>query len=59
MALLDDETGAGTLEYGVMLALVAMVAIAGLLLLGGNSHSSLNRSATQFPSGSPGLSGTP
>jgi pilus assembly protein Flp/PilA len=59
VALLDDDSGAGVLEYGVILALVAMVVIAALLMIGNNSNSSLNHSANSFPSGAPGINTAP
>lgn len=35
-ALSNDEQGATAVEYGVMVALIAVVIIAGVTLLGGN-----------------------
>ncbi len=60
MRLLKDRSGAGVLEYGLIVGLIAMVAIAALLMLGGNSNSSLNHSMSAFPdSGRPGISTSP
>ncbi len=44
------------LEYGLILGLVAMVSVAALLMFGGDTNSSLNRSANQFPGGAPVVS---
>jgi pilus assembly protein Flp/PilA len=55
VGLLEDESGVGVLEYGVMLALVAMVVIAALLVMGGNSNNTLSNTAGSFPSGNPGV----
>lgn len=38
MGLLEDEKGQGMVEYGLILALVAVVAIAGLMLIGGRLY---------------------
>jgi pilus assembly protein Flp/PilA len=59
VSLLLDESGAGVLEYGVVLALVAMVVVAAMLMIGNNSNSSLNHSASSFPSGAPGIDPRP
>ncbi len=39
LGLLKDEAGQGMSEYGLIIALVAVVVIAGLTLLGGNLQS--------------------
>jgi Flp pilus assembly pilin Flp len=57
--LLEDDSGAGVLEYGVVLALVAMVLVAALLMIGNNSSASLGRSAGSFPSGAPAVTAGP
>lgn len=40
MGLLEEEKGQGMVEYGLILALVAVVAIAGLMLIGGRLYQS-------------------
>ena len=37
--LLDDESGATMVEYGLMLALIAMVAISAVIAIGQNASS--------------------
>jgi Flp pilus assembly pilin Flp len=53
MRFFKDRSGAGMLEYGLILGLVALVSVAVLLLLGGDTNSSLNRSANRAPGGAP------
>jgi pilus assembly protein Flp/PilA len=36
IAMIRDEQGATMVEYGLLVALIALVAIAGVTLLGGN-----------------------
>jgi pilus assembly protein Flp/PilA len=42
----SDEEGQGLAEYGLILALIAVVCIAALTLLGGNIATQLNKLAT-------------
>jgi Flp pilus assembly pilin Flp len=56
---LYDDSGYGTLEYGLILALVAMIAIAAFLFLGTGSDSSLSRSANGLSGSDPNLSAPP
>jgi Flp pilus assembly pilin Flp len=46
------------LEYSLILGLVAMVAVAALLMVGGGADSSLSRSANNFPQ-NPAVAATP
>jgi len=41
--MLRDRSGAGVLEYGLILGLVAMVAIGAILVFGGSTYTSLTR----------------
>jgi Flp pilus assembly pilin Flp len=52
---LTDDSGAGILEYGLVLSLVALLAIAALLMLGGDSSRSLSRSGNSFVTADPSL----
>jgi Flp pilus assembly pilin Flp len=56
---LYDESAYGTLEYGLIVALVAMIAIAAFLFLGTGSDSSLSRSANGLPGSQPNLGPPP
>jgi Flp pilus assembly pilin Flp len=56
---LYDESAYGTLEYGLIVALVAMLAIAAFLFLGTGSDSSLSRSANGLTSSDPNLGSPP
>ncbi len=47
-----DESGQGTLEYGLVLGLIAMIAVGSLLLLGTDTNSSLSDSAASINSAS-------
>jgi Flp pilus assembly pilin Flp len=47
-----DECGQGTLEYGLVLGLIAMIAVGSLLLLGTDTNSSLSSSAASINSAS-------
>jgi len=42
----DDERGATAVEYGLMVALIAIVIIAAVTLLGGNLNGLFNKTAT-------------
>lgn len=46
-----DETGATAVEYGIMVALIAVVIIAGVTLLGGDLLSLFNNVAGTVPDG--------
>jgi Flp pilus assembly pilin Flp len=50
MSFWRDDAGVGILEYGLMLALVAMVAIGALLVLGTSISSTISNDAS--PGGS-------
>jgi len=54
---LRDERAQGLLEYGLILGLVAMVAIGALLAFGNGSERTLERAGKAFASAAPG-SGT-
>lgn len=43
-----EETGATAVEYGIMVALIAVAIIAGVTLLGGNLQGMFNRIAARF-----------
>jgi Flp pilus assembly pilin Flp len=43
-----DESGQGTLEYGLVLGLIAMIAVGALLLIGNDTDSSLTSSAASM-----------
>jgi Flp pilus assembly pilin Flp len=47
-----DESGQGTLEYGLVLGLVAMIAVGSLILFGADTNSSLSSSAASINSAS-------
>jgi Flp pilus assembly pilin Flp len=47
-----DDSGQGTLEYGLVLGLIAMIAVGTLLLLGNDTSSSLRSSAASINSAS-------
>jgi pilus assembly protein Flp/PilA len=46
MALASRDTGATAVEYGLMVALIAAVIIAGVSLIGTNSGNTFNNVAT-------------
>ncbi|WP_458115439.1 Flp family type IVb pilin [Arthrobacter sp. D2-10] len=46
-----DETGATAVEYGIMVALIAVVIIAGVTLLGGDLLNLFNNVAGTVPDG--------
>ena len=48
---LRDRSGQGVLEYGLILGLLAMVAIGALLMLGNDSNSSLVRAGHSINAG--------
>ena len=48
-SLLQDKKGQGMVEYGLILALVAVVGMAGLILLGPQVRFELNRVKGLFP----------
>jgi Flp pilus assembly pilin Flp len=48
MTFLLDERGQGTLEYGLILGLIAMIAVGALLLVGNDTNGSLQHSASSF-----------
>jgi Flp pilus assembly pilin Flp len=50
-----DDSGYGMLEYGLVIALVAIIGVAALLFLGTGSNSSLSRSANSLPAGQPAV----
>ncbi|GAC1306638.1 MAG: hypothetical protein NVS2B3_11320 [Vulcanimicrobiaceae bacterium] len=45
ISFLRDESGQGLVEYALIIALVSIVAIAGLSLIGGKANNSLNGAA--------------
>ncbi|HMD02432.1 MAG TPA: Flp family type IVb pilin [Candidatus Baltobacteraceae bacterium] len=47
-----DESGLGIVEYGLILALVAMVAIGALLVFGNDITASVDRVGNDMPSAS-------
>jgi Flp pilus assembly pilin Flp len=46
--LLLDDAGQGLVEYALIIALVSIVALAGLSLFGGDSNNSLNKAANSL-----------
>ena len=44
MNLLHDERGQGSLEYGLIVGLIAMIAVGVLLLFGNDTNTSLQNS---------------
>ena len=51
--LFKDEKGATAVEYGIMVALIAVVIIVAVTLLGGNLQTMFNNVATQVPTTAP------
>jgi pilus assembly protein Flp/PilA len=49
----SGEKGATAVEYGIMVALIAVVIIVAVSLLGGNLQAMFNNVATQVPSTAP------
>lgn len=47
--LIGNEEGQGLVEYALILALIALVAIAAMTLLGGKVNNAYNNAATRFP----------
>ncbi|MEW1954408.1 Flp family type IVb pilin [Terrabacter sp. NPDC080008] len=47
-SLLNKERGATAVEYGLMVALIAVVIIAAVTLLGGNLSTTFNNVATKI-----------
>jgi pilus assembly protein Flp/PilA len=47
-AMLRSDDGQGLIEYALVIALVAVVAIAALKLLGGKVNNTLNNAANQL-----------
>jgi Flp pilus assembly pilin Flp len=47
--LFSEEKAQMLVEYALILLVVALVAVASLHLLGGNSNNSLNNSVQRFP----------
>jgi pilus assembly protein Flp/PilA len=47
--LLADDSGQGLLEYALILAFIAVIAVAALQTLGKNNNNSLNNSANKLP----------
>ena len=50
---LSGEKGATAVEYGIMVALIAVVIIVAVTLLGGNLNAMFNNVATQVPTTAP------
>lgn len=50
--IMKDERGQGMVEYGLIIALVAVVVIAGLTLMGGNLNGMISTVAGKVSSGS-------
>jgi pilus assembly protein Flp/PilA len=48
-AELSDSRGATAVEYGLIVALIAVVIIAAVILLGGNLSGIFNKAATSIP----------
>ncbi|HZZ83155.1 MAG TPA: Flp family type IVb pilin [Anaeromyxobacteraceae bacterium] len=46
-----DEEGATAVEYGIMVALIALVIIVGVTALGTNLRTTFNNAAAQVPGG--------
>ncbi|GAB3531408.1 hypothetical protein GCM10027403_01890 [Arthrobacter tecti] len=53
-----DETGATAVEYGIMVALIAVVVITAVALIGGNLTSTFNNVACSVKGGTMGASST-
>jgi pilus assembly protein Flp/PilA len=51
MDFMRDESGLGVVEYGLILALVAMVAVGALLVLGGGVEARVDQIGNEFPDG--------
>ncbi|GAC1304904.1 MAG: hypothetical protein NVS2B3_05250 [Vulcanimicrobiaceae bacterium] len=49
MMIVRDERGQGLVEYALIVALVALVAIAGVTLVGSKANTSVNASASRIP----------
>jgi pilus assembly protein Flp/PilA len=50
LAVFNDEDGASLVEYALIVALVAVVAIAGLKVLGTNANNTLSNAASSISS---------
>ena len=48
LAVLNDEEGASLVEYALIVALVSVVAIAGLKILGTNANTTLSTAANSI-----------
>jgi len=59
LRFLRDDSAYGVLEYSLVLGLIAMLAVAALLMLGGNANTSLRHSVNDFPSENPNVAPTP
>ncbi len=49
VAMIEDDSGQGLVEYALILVLVALVAISAMTFLGGKNNNSLSNSATKLP----------
>ncbi len=59
MNFLHDESGQGTLEYGLILGLIAMVVVGIMLVFGSDTNTSLQNSANSMPGGSTSNAASP
>ncbi len=59
MSFLKDEEGASAVEYGLIVGLVAVAAVAVLLTMGGNLSTLFDTVATKLGSAATSSSGTP
>lgn len=57
--LLSDEEGQGMVEYGIIVALIAVVVIGAVKTLGTNTQSTFNNAATAIGSTTGGGGGGP
>ena len=59
MNFLRDESGQGTLEYGLILGLIAMISVGIMLVFGNDTNTSLQSSASSIGASSSANAASP